>query len=178
MRRKFWATVLLQVVILLAIAAMQGYTLLTGQAVLLKTVPVDPWDPFRGEYVDLNYEITRLPDTLPMAGGPYEPGQRVWVTLRQGEPYWSAVALSAQRPQTGANEVALRGRVRWTEGSYGGAPGFVVIRYGIEQFYVPEGQGRELQGQVVDMSVEARVDRFGRAGLKTVFLEGEPIIWR
>lgn len=178
MRRNFGVAVLLQVVILLGIAAWQLFTLLSGTAVHLKSVPVDPWDPFRGEYVDLSYEISRLPGTLPMAGGPYEPGQRVWVTLRQGEPYWSAVAVSAERPQTAANEVALRGRVRWTEVGPEGRTGFVVIRYGIEQFYVPEGQGRELQGQVVDMAVEARVDRFGRAALKTVFLEGDPIVWR
>lgn len=178
MRRKFWAAVALQVVILLAMVAMHQYTLLTGESVLLKTAPLDPWDPLRGAYVDLRYDISQLERSLPMEGWPYEQGQRVWVTLRERKPYWAAVAVSNQRPETAVGEVALRGRVRWVESSGEGPPEWLMLDYGIEQFYVPEGQGEELQGKMVELSIDARVDRTGRAGIHTVYLEGEPIEWR
>ncbi|MFZ5815187.1 MAG: GDYXXLXY domain-containing protein [Bacillota bacterium] len=178
MSRKFWAAVALQILILLLIIALHSFTLLTGRPVLLKTAPIDPWDPFRGEYVRLTYEISRLETTLPMTGWPYESGQRVWVTLRRGDPFWSAVAVSDRRPGTGPDEVAVRGRILWTELPGEGRPGHINLRYGIEQFYVPEGQGRELEGKVVEMTIEAMVDSTGRAALRTVYLEGKPIEWR
>lgn len=178
MKGRFWAAVALQVAILLAMVALHNYTLLTGEPVMLKTAPIDPWDPFRGEYVSLRYEISTLEGSLPTAGGPYESDQRVWVTLRQGDPYWTAVAVSDQRPATAAGEVAIRGRILWVEPPMSDQPGRINLRYGIEQFYVPEGQGKDLEGRVVDMAVEARVDRTGRAAIHTVYLEGEPIEWR
>lgn len=178
MKGRFWAAVALQVAILLGMVAMHSYTLLTGQPVLLKTAPIDPWDPLRGEYVSLHYEISAVESSLPMEGGPYQSEQRVWVTLRQGNPYWTAVAVSDRRPETGAGEVAIRGRVLWVEPPGNDRPGRINLRYGIEQFYVPEGQGRDLQGQVVQMAIDARVDRTGRAAIHTVYLEGEPIEWR
>lgn len=186
-RLRFWAAIAIQVAILLGMVGMHSYTLATGQPVRLQTAPVDPWDPFRGEYVYLNYAISRLgTDQMPMDGAPYRQGQRVWVTLRKGEPYWTAVKVSAAKPQTGPDEVVLRARVQWTqpydytkEGlTEGDLPGWLVLRYGIEQFYVPEGQGQALQGQMADLSVEAVVDSQGRAALRQVFLEGQPIQWR
>jgi uncharacterized membrane-anchored protein len=179
MNRRFWMAVALQVIILLAMVSMHGYTLLTGEPVMLKTAPIDPWDPFRGEYVQLNYDISQLDAALPMEGYPYRSGQQVWVTLRRGEPYWAAVAVSDRKPATGPGEVALRGRIRWIDGpEEGQQAGRIFLSYGIEQFYVPEGQGRELQGQMVEMAVQAVVDKGGRAAIRSVFLEGEPIEWR
>ena len=47
----------------LAILAMVGgkvQTLITGDLIILRTVPVDPRSLFRGDFVRLRYEITRL----------------------------------------------------------------------------------------------------------------------
>lgn len=172
MNRRFWAAVGVQVAILLSMVALHGYTLMTGQPVALKAASLAPWDPFRGAYIDLGYEIGQLESRLPMAGAPYERGQRVWVTLRPSIWYWAAVAVSDQKPAAGENEVILRGRVEWVE------PDRIHVRYGIEQFYVPEGQRRELEGRMVEMVIQAVVDRTGRAAIRTVYLDGKPIDWR
>lgn len=179
MTRRFWAAVSIQAIILLAMVAMHSYTLLTGQPVLLRSAPIDPWDPFRGEYVELRYDISELnASTLPMDGAPYAHGQRIWVTLRPAGRYWEAVALSDRRPESAANEVAIRGRITWIEQPGGDAPGRIHLRYGIEQFYVPEGQGEELEGRRVELEIAARVDATGRAAIERVYLDGEPIEWR
>jgi len=180
MGRRFWLAVLVQVAILLSLVGIHGFTLMTGEPVLLKTAPVDPWDPLRGNYIDLTYQISGIVvDEVTLTGWPYREGQRVWVTLQKGQPYWTAVALSDQKPRTGPDQVALRGRVEWMASPTPGEPAERIwLRYGIEQFYIPEGQGDGLGGRQVDMEVEALVDSTGRAALRTVYLDGKPIDWR
>lgn len=184
MRTKRWlfaAAVVLQVLLLLGMAARHTYTLQTGRPIRLETVPVDPWEMFRGEYVQLRYKISELNSgQVPMAGAPYKRGQQVWVTLRPADPYWVAVAVSDQRPSVGGGEVALQGRVQWWMDEAGPATNWpqVSIRYGIEQFFVPEGQGPGLEERRLQISVEAMVDRFGRAALHRVFVDGKEIEWK
>lgn len=183
-KRWFWLAVALQVLLLLGLIGRHSYTLATGTPVLLKTEPVDPWDPFRGEYVILNYTISRIEDdSVPMQGAPYQRGQQVWVTLHPADPFWVAKAVSNRRPSDLAGgEVALKGTVQWHDPGWTGGPeatkASVVIRYGIEQFFVPEGEGKGLEGRQREMHVEAVVDSFGRAALKRVFLEGKEIRWQ
>ncbi|HEY3366040.1 MAG TPA: GDYXXLXY domain-containing protein [Symbiobacteriaceae bacterium] len=184
--KKFWLAVAVQILILFGLIGVHSYTLVTGSPVLLKTAPVDPWDPFRGDYVSLNYDISRLhPDALPMTGLPYQSGQEVWVTLKAGNPYWTAAAVSDRRPAVTGGGIALKGTVQWYSEQYTAPPGGpspvrpaeLMIRYGIEQFYVPEGEGQKIQDQRPDISVEAMVDRFGRAALHKVFISGKEIQW-
>lgn len=181
-KRWFWVAVALQVLVLLGMVASHAYTLATGSPIVLKTAPVDPWDYFMGEHVVLRYEISRL-DTAHVAvsGGPFKRDQTVWVTLRKGDPYWTAVSVSAKRPAAaGGGEIAVRALVNYVgEMSVPGGPrqNVVDVRYGIEQFYVPEGEGPKLEQQRTKISVEAKVDSFGRAGLSRVFVDGKEITW-
>ena len=215
--RRYWLAVLLQLVIIATIIAIHSYTLASGRPVLLKTAPVDPWDPLRGQYLNLSYEISRLAeDKVRLEGLPYNPGQQVWVTLRKGETYWNAVTVSSTRPsgnQAAAGDVVIGGRVMWayampipeTPGQVPGpAPGKppgapsapvavkqpppgvptkdvmqVFLRYGIEQFYVPEGEGQKIESnRAVQLSVEAVVDARGRALVRRVFADGKELRWR
>ena len=47
-------------VIIAGFIGYKEYTLSQGQKILLKTIPLDPRDLFRGDYVVLNYEISQL----------------------------------------------------------------------------------------------------------------------
>ncbi|HYF96359.1 MAG TPA: GDYXXLXY domain-containing protein [Symbiobacteriaceae bacterium] len=175
----FAAAVVLQVLLLLGMGARHTYTLQTGRAVRLETAPVDPWEIFRGQYVALNYKISQIQGgEVPMIGAPYQRGQRIWVTLREGDPYWVATGVADQRPDTAANEVAMQATVQyWMDSGIEGRPQ-VNLRYGIEQFFVPEGEGPPLEQQRLRISVEAAVDRFGRAAIKRVFVDDKEIQWR
>lgn len=179
-KRWFWLAVALQVALLLGMVGRHAYTLSTGEVIVLKTAPVDPWDYFQGEYVRLNYEISRLdPSEVTMHGTPYTHNQTVWVTLKPGNPYWTADAVSASRPPAGDGTVVLRGTLESVQ-DWPGAPQpmEIWIRYGFERFYVPEGEGRKLEERQGDMTVEIKVDRFGRGALSKVFLDGKEITWR
>src|SRR3954465_3838106 len=60
-RKVMLMTVAAQLTILVAMIAMRALPLLTGQTVLVRVVPVDPRDLFRGDYVILSYEFSRMP---------------------------------------------------------------------------------------------------------------------
>lgn len=179
--------VTLQLAVILGLAGLHAYTLHFGDPVLLATTPVDPRDLFRGDYVNLEYEVSALDlDTLAGGDGEYRSGQVVWVALAPGEgPFWQAVAVSGQRPAPSGDTVAVRARVRSVYPGPRpdrGGPGGLLMRvtYGTEAFYVPEGEGRRLE-RVRDrgrLAVELAVNRFGRPVLRRVLLDGEEVRWR
>lgn len=187
-RRGLWfaLAVALQVVVLLGMIGRHSFTLATGTEVVLKSEPVDPWDPLKGEYVRLRYNISTVP--IPLTEGqepPYERGDAIWVLLQKGEPYWTVTALGKGRPEPGQDQVAVRARVDWVqwwsdpnEPKPAGLEARVNLLYGIEAFYVPEGEGPGLEDERDGITVKAKVDRFGRMALSQVLVRGEPVKWR
>lgn len=197
-RATFYLAVALQALFLLAMAGFHLFTLRTGERVLLKTQPVDPRDLFRGDYVRLSYEISEL-DAAKLAppGASFQRGDAVWVLLERGQPHWQAVRVSTERPVPVADQVAVRARVRYhhtlaprEERPADRAPdrpgppppprpaAALGLAYGIESFFVPEGQGRALENRPdrrINLEVEAAVDRFGNAAIARVLLDGQEV---
>ncbi len=157
-------TAILHSLALAAMIAMKQWTLATGTEVVLETAPIDPRSLFRGDYVRLNYTISRL-----TAGEGFAPGDDAYVLLRQDQPYWAFVSVHRERPSPPPDHVVLKGRVR------SAAIGDITLSYGIETYFVPEGEGRELErprpGDIVSLRIA--VDRFGKAGIKAVLVNGE-----
>lgn len=157
-------TAILQSLVLAGMIAMKQWTLATGTEVVLETAPIDPRSLFRGDYVRLNYMISRL-----TAGEGFAPGDAAYVLLREEQPYWAFVSVHRERPAPPPGHVVLKGRVR------SAGIGDITLSYGIETYFVPEGEGRELErprpGDVVSLRIA--VDRFGKAGIKAVLVNGE-----
>lgn len=154
-----------------------------GREIALKVIPVDPRDVFRGEYVILGYDISRVPAN---AGGNLPPsdisrGQAIYTTLQQGaDGLWTAKALSLNYPgDVKPSDVVLKGvvsnRFISAAGSTSGQDEMVSIRYGIESYFVPEGAGRALEANVRDKKIEAlvAVAADGTAALKGLIIGGE-----
>lgn len=186
----FWAAVALQVLVLAGMIGMRAYTLATGTRIRLQTLPLDPRDPLRGDYVNLRYEISELrSDRLELAPWSYRRDDVIWVVLAPGQPFWRAVA-AGPRPQTpGPGQVQVQGRVRysgdWPDPPAPGRPPpdhppppvlrRVGVAYGIESFFVPEGEGRKLERPQVRLEIEVAVDRFGRAAVARAFVDGQEL---
>lgn len=173
-RLRFALVVLLQVLVLFALIGSRAYTLATGTRVLLETEPIDPRDPFRGDYVRLNYVISDLDlNELQVPDQDLGRQQTAWVLLAPGSPYWEPVTVSVDRPAAAPGQVAVRARVA----SYYDWEGErrLHLIYGTESFFVPEGEGRKLEGPEVRLDVEVAVDRFGRPALARVLHEGREI---
>lgn len=156
-RIAFVALVALQAVIPLAMVGLNDSALASGDKVRLQAVPVDPHDPFRGEYVELSYRISTV--SAP-------PGARVggdvYVELGKSGEAWTATSTSVVYP-TG-DETFIRGRV---VDLYDGK---AQVEYGIETYYVEEGQGPKLEEAILrnELYVDVVLDADGHARIEEV----------
>ncbi len=140
MSRKAWffAVVVLQVLSLLGMIGFKYSVIKTGRTVTLQSVPIDPRDLMRGDYVRIRFAINRL-DLALLAGGneSFRPDDVVYVTLQDTGPAWTPVRASARLPALQEDEAVIKGRVTAVNGRIS------TIDYGIDSYYFPEGRGRE-----------------------------------
>lgn len=141
------ACVLAQVLALVWLAAGREYIVRFGETVYLRTAPLDPRDPLRGDFVRLDYEISTI-GVKQMRGdlqeGSTAKGRKVYAVLHKGEDGLASLAYATTvKPATG---LFLRGRLRhrWR---FRRAVSAAQVRYGIEQLFVEQGKGREIEKQ-------------------------------
>ena len=152
-----------QLAVLGGMAVLRLTPLLAGETILVRAVPVDPRDPFRGDYVTLAYEFGTVPpggvEGLPGAAGRGDEavGRTVYVTLVPDPDgrHWGGGPVSV-RPPTGGKY--LRGTIV--------SPGR--IEFGIESYFVEEGKGKEYERAIRDrrLSAELAVTADGQAVLR------------
>jgi len=107
----------------------------TGDEVALALQPVDPLSLFRGNYVDLTYDIAvDIPDELDW-------DDLVYVVFDDARPA-NAVRTSAERPALGPGETCVRGKTR--------GRGNVELPE-LEQFFVTPTEGRRLERDLDNM---------------------------
>ncbi len=154
----FLVAVILQVLILIGVPARKAFTRATGRTVVLKVAPVDPYSILSGYYVILGYDISR-PADFPNAPK-FEPNEVIYAVVeQQPDGLWKAVGIDRALPKNlPANQVAIRGR--WDEWR---------IKYGIEEFYIPEEKrsviGDDLGKNQAEARVDVKVDAGGNAAL-------------
>lgn len=188
---KFWAIVLLEVLFLLGIVVRYRYALANGVPVLLKVMPVDPRDLLRGDYVTLSYEISSIDlSKIENKAGNLSCWDTVYVRLEKGEKFWKAVAIDKLHPTPVRAEVWLKGQVITSDYTLRSAindslrndrSGHLIgIDYGIEEFFVPEGEGRmiERERNNKNVSIEIRVTESGLGLIKQIYVNDQPVDFR
>jgi len=134
----------------------------SGTPIVIKTVPVDPWSPLRGEYVILGYEVGQgLPENL-------EINTPLYVVLEERDGIYERVSYTQRKPKLLPNQVCLRGRVQWQN----------AVFPDIAQYFVEEGSGRELEQMQGShrLLVHARVNGSCRAIIESLEIgEAAPI---
>lgn len=171
---KVMALVAIQLVLVAGLFGVRGFTVLTGEEIILETEPVDPRDIFRGDYATLSYAIS----TLPAPSDDWEAGDRAYVVLEQQGTYHQPVSVHHERPPTSGGQVCLQGQVQWVDARGEGGPQNgaedprLNIEYGIESYFIPEGAGDPPRDARVDAQVA--VDRFCHAVITAILVDGEP----
>jgi uncharacterized membrane-anchored protein len=147
----------------------------SGREITLPIVPVDPRDLFRGEYVRLGYDVSRVPVRL-LEGPAPNPNQAFYVVIEKDpDGRWAPVKISRTMPQeTSTDRVALKARARHGWPSATSDDRAVSVRYGIESYFVPEGQGPRLEALARDKKMAAliAVDAGGDAAIKGLIIDG------
>lgn len=153
----------------------------TGRDVTLQTRPLDPRDFLRGDYVTLGYDISRVPagalKGAPSAGW----GTPVFVKVAPNrDGFHEAISVHAAPIEVESPEVLIRGRVG--SGANCGTESRTFcdtldVRYGIEQYFVPEGEGKKLENarNQRKLTIVAAVAPTGRAAIKRLMIDGEPV---
>lgn len=175
----FGVAVLVQCLLLVLMVADRLQILREGREVTLQTQPFDPRDLLRGDYVVLRYDISQLPAGA-LAGKPADARNPiVFVKLApNADGLYAAVSVHAAPVPVTAPEVLIRGRVSYSCGS--DVRTFcdkLTIKYGLESYFVPEGEGGKLEQarNQQKLRVVAAVLPSGRAAIKRLLLDGEPV---
>jgi uncharacterized membrane-anchored protein len=167
----FAAAFVLQAALVGWMLADRAMLLSASTVIRLDVVPVDPRDLFRGDYVVLAYDISRL-DTAGLEGDDtLDIGETVYVTLKRDGDKWVPAAVHREDPGDG---IVLKGTV--LDRAEGCADPCHTYRmaYGLEEFFVPEGEGRALEELRNDqrIAVDVAVGSGGRAALKRLLVDG------
>jgi uncharacterized membrane-anchored protein len=168
-----------QTVLICSISAQSIYALATGTTVVLKTVPVDPYDVLRGYSQTLSYDISSLNNLRKLPGWKelehkssseeLASNQQIYVTLLKNKSSdttspqaWQPVAISSKIPaDLSTDKIAIRGT------SNGNS-----VVYGLETYYMPEDRKNGVNADVNsainsggkhNLLVEIKVDSQGTA---------------
>ena len=170
------AVALLQSGALYAMVAERASILRSGTTITLTTEPVDPHDFLRGDYVTLGYSISNVEASKVTGTPPATEGLAdIYVTVKAADDgHWTFAGASWQkRNDLQPGEIQLRGRTA----GYANAAVYhdLRIQYGIERYYVPEGQGRLIEDQQRERKIEAviAVSPSGDAQIRALRNNGE-----
>jgi uncharacterized membrane-anchored protein len=155
-----------------------------GREVLLKVQPVDPRDLLRGDYVRLGYDISSIPVTrvtnFPVGATSIAEGPIFVRVKKQPDGFWSVLSANLGEPAPApiaGDEIDLRGvaAADWTIGEID----TVDVDYGIERFYLPEGEGVAIQNDmsVRPFSMRVAVASDGTAQVKAL-MDGERTLFQ
>lgn len=171
MKRWAWLAIALQLGVLIWIAAQREWIMARAPSVWLRTMPVDPRDLFRGDFVALDYEIAHLSSVERESLGNAFSSKRQQVFGRLDADSRGVAELGAIQVEPFANALQIRGRVgtainadwRWR----------AEVKFGIEKLFVEQGAGlalEERRGQREDwqraMEVEVALSNSGTAVIK------------
>lgn len=186
--QKFLLAVIGQIALVLLLILFKFTILSGGRSVLLKIEPVDPRDPLRGDYVVFQYQITNPMDyvieTFDYATGEtieYNEGDTVYVELQNVDSYMefdlggiAAIEnVSKRKPDSGIFIKGVIEDVTITQGLYENLVTDFTIKYGIEQYFIPEGTGQNINfAEKISFGLVA-LDEDGNAVLKQVYVDGK-----
>ncbi|MCY0147062.1 GDYXXLXY domain-containing protein [Hoeflea sp. G2-23] len=154
-----------------------------GTEIILKTEPIDPRDLMRGDYVRLQYDEISRPERALFSGDwpqqdRYAP---LWLTLAVGEDGAATVtAISLERPvDAGKGTVLLRSDPVMLSADAGNqiSQGQFALKFGIERYYVPEGEGLEIESarNAGRATAAIRVSKRGVAQIARLMIDGETL---
>ncbi|MDF1592767.1 MAG: GDYXXLXY domain-containing protein [Desulfobacterales bacterium] len=174
MRKTFILLAILSQFLVLAFMAGERETILRAGAIVhLRTAPIDPRDIFRGDYVRLNYEISRIALDKPAATKGLKElpkGTPLFVKLIEGpNGLFEPAGVSLEKPPDG---LFIKGRSRYHHAAMRtGSPAW--IDYGIEAYFVQQGKGKKIENRrggrsqvQVPLEMEIAVSSGGKAVIK------------
>ena len=169
------ACVVAQLAVLGYMAGEREWVLRSGKSVYLRTAPIDPRDPMRGDYVRLSYEISTIPKAFCRDGvltwfdsnTIYKKARdrRVYAAVKlDDEGVAELVSLSDVPPEAG---LYLRGRTNSI------SLNSIDVRFGVEALFMQQGKAKAFEDTArgeksgVPLNVEVALGQDGLAVIKS-----------
>lgn len=145
-------------IVLFSFIIYNQWPLITGKKIVLATQPIDPFDPFRGQYMTINYGISRINN---VSG--FEEKDIIYVSLKEDEQgIWRLRDVTKLIPKKGD---FIKGKVTNVYDNN------IRIEYGIEQFFFE----RNAELPTTNITVEINIANSGRAKIVQLLHNGKPI---
>lgn len=150
-----------------------------GHSVMLETMPFDPVDLFRGDYVNLRYDINvanKNQKILDYRGGVSSynitGGETVYVMLVKDGKFYKGGDIRLKKPEKG---LFIKGKAETAPHPEFNAGSEFFIFYGIENYFVPEGRGPEIEYAAMrgKLSVQIRLGPDGEAVIEAIYIDGK-----
>lgn len=145
--------IMIPLCILVGMTILPTLTLIFGQEIALETIPVDPRDLFRGDYVSLNYKVSRIDpplfsDKLDF-GSSWEEEQEalnkdIYVVLKKVDDYHDIDFITLEKPDT--QQPFLKGKIQYINRNYDtNKIDHIFMDYRLDKYFVPENTGMALE---------------------------------
>lgn len=131
-------------------------TLQTGTLFKFKTAPVDPYDPFRGKYITLSYEIEECDSDTEWLRG-----EQVYVTITEDSLGFAKIAsLTKQEPEE--LQTYFEAEIRRGNHGYGN----LWIDFPFDRFYMEESKAKSAEDTYRYASREERLNAYALVAIK------------
>ena len=183
MNRKFFFLLLISLwfLMIFSYVVYKEFSLRFGTEVTLKVVPVDPRDIFRGDYVILTYEISEVSpeqkilfdDSFYGETNLYS-GDTVYVELIKDGNFHKGGNIYTAKPAKG---LFIKGKIQTNQRNFDLINNIETIIYGIENYFVPEDEGKALEDarNRDRVSAAVSVNRYGTASLKNLYIDDKKV---
>lgn len=172
----FVSLILLQIVILAVMVFNSYAVLIWGDEILFQVMPVDPRSLFQGDYVILSYPFNNL--DLNKIDCDFDPTavsyqEKVYLVLEPDGDTWSPVKITKDKSKV-QDQTFLEAQVLYTMDQMPDPPlietadpgktepdnpkmTILRLKLSIEQYYVPEGKGKEIEDRINKGNIYAKV---------------------
>jgi len=149
---------LVPVLILLSMCVTPVYTLFNGKEIILQTMPVDPSDLFRGDYVTLRYEAEEVPKRL-VEKDVVEKRQDGWgelevyVLLEEKSGIYIPAKVTLEEPDKG---IYLKGKLNYIDKNNEGQE-IASIGYSLDKYYLEDNTGKDWEKASTQGKILAKI---------------------
>jgi uncharacterized membrane-anchored protein len=137
--------------------------------ILLKTTPLNSKDIFRGDYVQLKYEISTLNLNKLNANDNFTENEKIYVILEEdSDGTYKAVAVSKGPERPERSKKFIQGTIINIMPKHN-----IDVEYGIESHFVEEGKGKVIETARSGANLKVQVDLYpnGRSEIVRLFTE-------
>ncbi len=150
------------------VIAIQEYTLMSWEEIFLETAPVDPRDLLRWDYVTLRYAFEsdeKIENYITQNN--LQDWNTIYISFIKDTDNNGIVSqVSETKPDSGIFiKVKVQQQSWWRWG----------LETGIGKYFVPQWTGRQIERIRWDMSVLAKIDKYGTAKIVDIYYQWEKI---